>query len=174
MDFDGYFIYVGRLDELKGIRIMFDAWKNMGGSAPKLLVCGTGPLEEWCQNFVQTNPECNIEFKGFVANTEAKKLIANAKALILPTQCYEGFPMTIVEAYSVGAPVIGSDIGNVGSLIQEGVTGWKFAYDSVDALVAVVMVAEKADLTVDEAQTGQYSMENNYRKLVEIYEKARG
>ena len=61
-----YFIYVGRLDELKGIKIPFDAWKQMGASAPHLIVCGTGPLEDWCNNFLKDNPDLNIEMKGFV------------------------------------------------------------------------------------------------------------
>lgn len=52
-----------------------------------------------------------------------KKILANSKALILPTQLYEGFPMSIVEAYSVGTPVIGSNIGNVKSVIEERITG---------------------------------------------------
>ena len=137
-----YFIYVGRLEELKGIRILFEAWKRMEASAPKLLVCGTGPMEEWCRDFARANPDCNIVLRGFVANTETKKLIANAKALILPTQCYEGFPMTILEAYSVGTPVIGSNIGNVGDQIISGKTGIKFQYNSVDDLLKAVQSFE--------------------------------
>lgn len=167
-----YYIYVGRLDELKGIKILFDAWKCMGEMAVKLVVCGIGPLEEWCKIFLEKNPECNIEMRGFVANTEVKELIANSKALILPTQWYEGFPMTILEAYSVGTPVIGSDLGNVGSVIIEGVTGWKFTHDSVNSLMRAVNAANKSDLVVNKSQIEQYSLENNYHQLIEIYEKA--
>lgn len=169
---ENQFIFVGRLDPLKGVNILFNAWKQMGKMAPKLIVCGNGQLEDWCHNFVEENPDCSIELKGFVPNEEVKKLIANSKALILPTQWYEGFPMTIVEAYSVGTPVIGSDIGNVCSLIQEGITGWKFTHDSSEALVEVVMVAVKADLVVDKEQTEQYSTESNYQKLIKIYEQS--
>lgn len=64
-----------------------------------------------------------IEMRGKVSNSEAKKLMSESQALILPDLWYEGFPMTIVEAYSVGYPVIGSNIGNVGCLIEESVTG---------------------------------------------------
>lgn len=169
-----YFIYVGRLDELKGIRILFEAWKNMGTSAPKLLVCGTGPLENWCKSFVQAAPECNIELKGFVSNIEAKQLISKAKALLLPTQWYEGFPMTIVEAYSVGTPVIGSDMGNVGSLIQDGITGWKFTHDSAEALSTVVREADRAGFIIDKTKAERYSMDSNYQQLMKIYEEVLG
>ncbi|MCD7824005.1 MAG: glycosyltransferase family 4 protein [Oscillospiraceae bacterium] len=167
-----YFIYVGRLDELKGIKILFEAWKQMGGQAPKLVVCGTGPLEDWCHDFLKVNPKLNIEMLGFVPNAEAKKLIADAKALILPTQWYEGFPMTILEAYSVGTPVIGSDIGNVGDLIEEGLTGYKFKFDSASSLVGVIQgrnfnICE----SVKRVYEDQYSSEHNIIQLEAIYDR---
>lgn len=109
------FVFAGRLDKLKGIGFLFEAWKRMGAHAPKLIVCGTGPMEDWCKSFIREN-DVNIEMRGFVPNNEALKIIANSKALVLPTQWYEGFPMSIVEAFSVGTPVICSDLGNAGRI----------------------------------------------------------
>lgn len=86
------FVFVGRLDKLKGIDTLFNAWEKLGERAPKLIVCGTGPMEEWCKKFL-TNHKVNIEMKGFVSNIEARKLIAISRALILPTRWYEGFPI---------------------------------------------------------------------------------
>lgn len=94
------FVFAGRLDKLKGIDLLFEAWKHMGEEAPKLIVCGTGSMEDWCKSFIREN-DVNIEMRGFVPNNEALKIIANSKAIVLPTQCYEGFPMSIVEAFSV-------------------------------------------------------------------------
>ncbi len=166
------FIYVGRLDELKGIKILFEAWKQMGEQAPKLIVCGTGPLEDWCHDFMKDNPNLNIEMLGFVQNSEAKKLIANAKALILPTQWYEGFPMTILEAYSVGTSVIGSDIGNVGDLIEEGLTGYKFKSDSASSLVGVIQGCDfNICESVKRVYEDQYSSEHNISQLEAIYDR---
>ncbi|MCD7862798.1 MAG: glycosyltransferase family 4 protein [Lachnospiraceae bacterium] len=168
------FIYVGRIDELKGIKILFEAWKQMGASAPQLIVCGTGPLEDWCNNFLKDNPDLNIELKGFVPNNEAKKLIANSKALILPTQWYEGFPMTILEAYSVGTPVIGSDIGNDGDLIEDGITGYKFKSDSASLLVEVI---QERDFNicdnVKKVYMERYTSKENIRLLEAIYENVK-
>lgn len=166
-----YFIYVGRLDELKGIKLLFEAWKYLGESAPELMVCGTGPLEDWCKRFLEDNPFCCIQMKGFVPNEEAKRWISKAKALILPTQWYEGFPMTVLEAYSAGTPVVGPDMGNVGCLIFEGITGWKFTSGSMKELVEAIRKAEKAELVVGRELVKQYSAENNYLQLKEIYEK---
>ena len=171
------FIFAGRLDKLKGIDILCDAWKQMGATAPKLIVCGTGPMEEWCRRFLEDNPKCNIELRGFVPNKEAKKLIANSKALILPTQWYEGFPMTIVEAYSVGTPVIGSDIGNVGDLIEEGAGGLKFNCRDSKSLINAVNLFSQNLLDVHEISdfySKHYSSEANYNMIIKIYQTIRG
>lgn len=167
---ENQFIFAGRLDKLKGVDILFEAWKRMGDAAPKLVVCGTGPMEKWCKSFVQQN-RVNIEMRGFVSNTEARRLIANSKALVLPTQWYEGFPMSIVEAFSVGTPVVCSNLGNVGSIVEEGVTGCKFRSDSVDGLVlAVNRCYGLHESTLREYQK-KYTSEINYKTLIDIYAK---
>lgn len=173
-DRENQFIFAGRLDKLKGIDILFEAWRQMGATAPKLIVCGTGPMEQWCRDFLEDNPDCNIEMIGFVPNKEAKKLIANSKALILPTQWYEGFPMTIVEAYSVGTPVICSNLGNAGSLIEDGVNGVKFQYDSADSLIQAVerfeqLPRERFGENAYMKYRIQYAQDRNYEILKNIY-----
>lgn len=167
------FVYAGRLDKLKGIDLLLEAWKKMGEKAPRLLICGTGPLEGWCRSFVQDSKVCNVEMTGFVPNAEVKKIVANSKALILPTQWYEGFPMSIVEAFSVGTPVITSDMGNAGSLIVEGVTGCKFAADSVDEIVkAVERIGKYMNIceTVRNVYEMNYTAKKNYEMLRKIYD----
>ena len=148
----------------------------MGDSAPTLIVCGTGPMEDWCRDFIANNKISNIEMRGFVPNNEAKKLIANSKALILPTQWYEGFPMTIVEAYSVGTPVIGSDLGNTGSVVEEGSTGTKFEYNSCNSLIEAVRRISNCgsgiSSTTKTTYVEKYSDEQNYQVLEFIYKKA--
>lgn len=163
------FIFVGRLDKLKGIEILYEAWKLMTEDAPRLIVCGIGLMEDWCRDYIKENDLSTVEMMGFVPNSEAKKLIANSGALILPTQWYEGFPMTIVEAYSVGTPVIGSNIGNVGSLIEEGVSGELFDPFHADDLVkAVNRCCSRTQYDVG-IVSQSYTSERNYKKMIEIY-----
>lgn len=167
-------IYAGRLDRLKGVDIMLEAWKYMGIDAPELIICGTGPLEEWCKRFIVENNLKKVTLLGFVSNEEIRGLIATGKALILPTQWYEGFPMSLVEAFSVGTPVIVSDIGNVGEIVEEGELGVKFCYDSPKELVKAV---RKLDNNYEEYHTkvlqvykNKYSAEVNYNQLIAIYD----
>ena len=164
------FIYVGRLEEIKGIDILLEAWKLMGTDAPELLMCGKGPLEDWAKEFIKKNELSNVKLLGFVQNDEVRKMIGESKALILPTQVYEGFPMTIAESYACGTPVIGSDLGNTGSLIENGVSGYKFEPDSSKELAEAVKKIESSDLVIGREVIEKYSSERNYRSLREIYE----
>ncbi|WP_462410342.1 glycosyltransferase family 4 protein [Neobacillus sp. Marseille-QA0830] len=161
------FIFAGRLDRLKGIRLLLEAWKEIKG--PDLIICGTGPEEEWCKRFIQEHELDNVKIYGYVPNTEVKKIIAQSKALILPTQWYEGFPMTIVESLSTGTPVIGSDIGNVGNVINDGVTGLKFKFNSVESLRNTIKkFNDMVDSSIKQFDLN-YSSDVNYQILRRIY-----
>lgn len=163
------FIYVGRLDKSKGVDILFEAWRQMGEKAPKLVVCGKGPLDEWCRTFIKKNV-VNIEMRGFIQNQEIAKLLSDSKALILPTQWYEGFPMSIVESFSVGTPVICSGLGNVGSIVKEGMTGYKFTADSVQELILAVSRCKELYKSTLAEYNSKYTEEINYQMLRRIYD----
>ena len=165
------FVFAGRLDKLKGIDLLFEAWKVMGEEAPKLIVCGTGPMEDWCKTFVRKN-SVNIELQGLVSNEEARKTITNSKALIMATQWYEGFPMSIVEAFAVGTPVICSDFGNAGSIVEEGITGYKFECKSIESIILAVEKMREKPLDrekIKELYEMKYSENANYKILNDIY-----
>ena len=170
------FVYVGRLDQLKGIEILFNAWKLLERNKIdyQLIVCGTGPMEDWCREFIEDNDLKTIEMMGLVPNEKARDIIAASMALILPTQWYEGFPMTLAEAYSVGTPMIVSDLGNAGSQVEDGVTGFKFQHYSPEALAEAVEKMNTSDMNMmEENVRGRYQCEftqdANYQKLISIY-----
>ena len=166
------FVFAGRIDKLKGIDILLKAWKIMGNDAPRLIICGTGPMEEWCREYITSN-NLNAEMKGFIQNSEALDIIAVSRALILPTQWYEGFPMSIVEAFSTGTPVICSDLGNAGSLITEGKNGVKFMPDSPEELVEAVRRLDQYNDIYHSAYSiycKNYTEEQNYTTLMKIYD----
>ena len=170
-------VYIGRLDALKGIRLLLEAWARYerSGGGMKLIICGTGPEETWCREYLTREKLKQVELRGFVPNSAARALMGQSKALILPTQWYEGFPMTIVEAFSVATPVICSDLGNAGSLISDGVTGFKFPADSAERLAQTLNRLQHAESVSEGAlKTYQenFTAEANYRQLMAIYSKA--
>ena len=162
-------IYAGRLYPTKGIKQLFEAWKKV--SDYDLVVFGTGPEEEWCKKNIAENSISNIHMMGVIENKDLAEHIAESKALILPTQWYEGFPMVLVESFACGTPVLGSQIGNVGSIIQEGINGFHFDQSSVDSIVDVVMKLRDISETTKRSSEDLYSPEANYKILMDIYEK---
>ena len=170
-------IFAGRLEELKGLRVLLESWRLLGSSAPRLVICGTGPLEEWCLSFIQGNKMRNVTLAGKLPNENVRRLLATSRALILPTQCYEGFPMCIAEAFSVGTPVLVSDLGNGGNLISQGRTGMKFNQKSPQSIASTVAAfLEDRDTDWEGFTREEYlrtmTPENNYRCLMEIYDRA--
>ena len=167
---ENQFVFAGRLDKLKGIDFLFETWKKMGGSAPRLVVCGTGPMSDWCNKFIKEN-NLNIEMKGFVKNEEALKYIASSKALILPTKWYEGFPMSMVEAFSVGTPVICTNIGNSKSIIKDGTNGITFELNDMDSLINAIKGINISKEEVFNVFNKYYTEEVNYEILNDIYKR---
>lgn len=168
-------VFVGRLEKLKGVDLLLEAWKLLGKDAPELLLCGTGPLEQWCAKFIREN-DLRVTMKGFVPNEAVCRLIGTSRALILPTQCYETFPMTIVEAYAAGTPVITGNMGNAGNLVDEGTTGLHYTYDDAQAMADAVrcLFTQSVPGMYENARdkfARLYNPEANYACLAEIYNK---
>lgn len=166
------FVFVGRLDELKGIDLLLHTWHLLGNNFPKLVVCGTGPLNEWCRNFIKEKDIQNVDLRGFVSNNDVKKIISESRAMILPTRWYEGFPMSLVEAYSVGTPVIGPNMGNVNELIWHDITGLTFQYNDELSLREVIHNFRKQEWNaVKKIYEDYFGVEKNYCTLAWIYGK---
>lgn len=161
------FLYAGRLDQLKGIEILLKAWQMTETKGSSLVICGTGPLEAWCHKFIKENGLYNVRMMGLLPNKDVRQMTAKSKAMILPTQWYEGFPMTMAEAFAVGTPVIGSDLGNVGDLIEEGKNGWKFEADSPKGLAGCIRKVR--ELKEYEMIRGVDTETRNYECLKRIY-----
>lgn len=163
-------LFAARLDETKGVRVLLEAWSLLGDTAPRLLLCGDGAMREWCETYIREHGLTGAELRGQVPHAELLPLIARAKALILPSQWYEGFPMNILESHAVGTPVIGSDIGNVGNLVRLG-GGLTFRHDSAQELANAVRRAAAAPVALHPL-AGTEAQEN-YTALLHIYETAR-
>lgn len=167
-----FVIFAARLDETKGVRVLLDAWKLMGAEAPLLMLCGSGPMEEECRRFITENALGRVQYRGPVPHDELLALLPHAAALVLPSQWYEGFPVSIAEAYAAGIPVLGSALGNVGSLVET-YGGLTFDHASPEALAAAVQQLTATPPALHrEAMAPMVSAEANYRLLTTIYGKA--
>ena len=175
-------IYAGRMEEDKGIKVLLRAYKylekelcaNATTAIPQLLVCGDGSLRRQCEAYVKKNGLTRVSFAGMLSHEEVMEEMAKAKAIVMPTLWYEGFGMNLVEGCAVRTPVIGSDIGNVGHMIVDGVNGWKFPAGNHKALAdKIVSLGQLNDdgCSFDMPESKAWSAEGNYRVLMDIYER---
>ncbi|MCY1241014.1 Alpha-D-kanosaminyltransferase [compost metagenome] len=65
----------------------------------------------------------DVTFAGYLSGQALHRLIGEARALVLPSEWYENAPISVLEAYALGRPVIGASIGGIPEMIREGETG---------------------------------------------------
>lgn len=168
-----YFLFAGRVEALKGVDIAIRAFERLPDK--KLYIAGTGPMTEEMQAYVREHNLTNVRFLGYLQKEEMSRRFYHARAVIMTSQCYEAFAMTIAEAYSYGVPVIAGSVGNMAGMVKEGITGVKFQYNSAEELAKKVQEFETLDIKrLKENARDFYEKrlrpEDNYKKLLEIYE----
>lgn len=177
MPTDKYFLFFGRLSYEKGVMTLLKAFKDLPQC--RLKVVGTGPKEEELKAFARDNGMKNVTFLGYKTGKELTDLVSNAYFVIVPSEWYENNPMTIIEAYSVGTPVIGARIGGIPEIVVDGQTGFRFESGNVEDLCRIILQADSLDSnaytalsrgTIDFANQN-LSKESYWKKLIEFYNR---
>lgn len=128
------FLFFGRLSAEKGLGTLIKAAAQ--AQAP-LWIVGTGP-EETALKKLAVDTKANVQFFGYKTGADLHELVRRARAVVLPSEWYENAPMSVLESYALGRPVIGAAIGGIPELIREHETGISFASGNVDALAAAL------------------------------------
>lgn len=164
-------LYVGRLSVEKGPDVCIDAARLVPDERFDLL--GHGPLADTLAR------PANVVFAGAVPKAQVLGAMLRAQALVLPSRCYEGLPMTLVEAFCQGLPVIASRLGAFASLIEDGVTGLLFdPGDGSDLARKVRWCREHPDAMARMGQAARavylarYTAQSNLALLLGIYRDA--
>ncbi|ADL07284.1 glycosyltransferase family 4 protein [Thermosediminibacter oceani] len=172
----GFTLFVGRLSPEKGLDTLLVAWERLEGKLP-LKIVGDGPLAG--KVIEATQRLIGVEWLGRRSREEVLALMKEASFLIFPSISHEGFPMTIVEAFAVGLPVLASNIGNMSNLIDPGRTGFHFRAGDSEDLAAKVEWAWAHTRQLMEMRRearaeyeAKYTAEKNYEMLMNIYQLA--
>lgn len=171
----GYVLYFGRLSEEKGISVLLDAAIKIP-DVPFYIV-GTGPLEDDLKKKAQKYDLKNIHFKGFKTGNELKTLLAESTCVVVPSVWYEAFGLVIIEAFAASKAVIGSNIGAIPELIEEGVDGYIFPAGNSAELASKIELIW-SDLTKAKSMGMQgrkkvvkyFNAKSHYEGLMSIYQ----
>lgn len=130
-----YFLYFGRLAPEKGVATLLRAAKQ---ARVKLRIAGVGP-EEMALKELQAGLAGDIEFLGHQTGEALHDVIRGARVVVLPSEWYENAPISVLESFALGKPVVGARIGGIPEMISEGRTGWTFESGNLDELTSLLV-----------------------------------
>lgn len=165
-----YVLYFGRYDVEKGIRIILAAARNL--PEVDFIFAGKGDFEKEIEELP------NIKNVGFQDKEGITKLIRNARFSVFPSIWYENCPFSVIESIVNGTPVVGSNLGGVPELIDDGYTGLLFEPENVSQLTDMIfklwnedkLVSKMHDNCIKAAASNRFdTLESYCEKLLEIY-----
>jgi glycosyltransferase involved in cell wall biosynthesis len=175
----GTFVFAGRLSPEKGLDTLVEAWTQ--ARLPerfRLFIVGEGPAREslTMQARALGLDSSRVTFTGQRSPSQVIDLIGEARAVVLPSLCFENFPALLAEAYACGRPVIASDSGALGELVAHETTGLKSPPGDAVTLAAALRRIALDDALADHLGAAsrreylaRYTPEENHRGLLRIY-----
>jgi glycosyltransferase involved in cell wall biosynthesis len=175
----GTFVFAGRLSPEKGLDTLVEAWAF--ARLPerfRLVIVGEGPARGslTMQARALGLDSSRAIFTGQRSPSQVIDLIGDARAVVLPSLCFENFPALLAEAYACGRPVIASDNGALGELVTHESTGLKSPPGDASALAASLRrmalddaLADRLGAASRREYLARYTPEQNHRDLLRIY-----
>ncbi len=155
-------LYVGRLIKWKGVHILIQAMKLVTTHIPdaSLVIVGYGGCMGRLQDMVnELHLSSMIIFTGRVSNKELSTWYQKASVFVLPSISVEGqtegLGVVLLEAMAAGVPVIGSNIGGIPDIIEDGINGLLVPPEDPKALAeAIIRILSNPDLMEEFQKTG--------------------
>lgn len=191
----GYAVYTGRFSEEKGLGVLMDALRILSSSDSSIFssshplnfkIVGDGPLKDKIIGRLETLKtrkseaanKVKIEFLGKKSHAECMDILSKAGFLVLPSVCYENFPLSIIEAFACGKPVIASRLGALPEIVQDKKTGLLFEPGNpADLAEKIRWMIENDDVRTEMGRIARaeferkYTAERNFEMLMKIYEQ---
>jgi glycosyltransferase involved in cell wall biosynthesis len=167
------FTYFGRLSPEKGIATLIEA---AAIARVPLVIVGTGPAEAELRALAERRGG-DVVFTGRLEGAALHARVRESRAVVLPSEWYENAPVSILEAYALGKPVVGARIGGIPELIREGETGECFESGSSDDLAATLgRIAKTPDNAVTdlgrcalEVVGQEFTRERYVERVLDVY-----
>ena len=163
------FGFIGRVISVKGIRLLLEAFGELGLQKNRLLIFGNIGKDEV---FLRMYANENVDFMGGYKNGEINEVLDGVDVLVVPSVWYENSPLVIQEAFLAGIPVITSNKGGMAELVENGVDGFTFELGNKDALKRQMETIALDPTILNEMKIDRNkvrSIEDDARSVLEIY-----
>ena len=171
-----FVLYAGRLSPEKGVRTLLNAWEIH--ARPEILLCIAGDGPERDAVIRTASQKENVKYLGHLNRESLMHSLRQTKFVVVPSLCYENFPMSILEAFSLSTPVIASRIGAMAEIIKEGETGLLFnPGDPADLSTKMDWLWNHPEESARMGRNARveyekkYTPDRNYQMLMGIYER---
>ncbi len=168
-------IFVGRLSEQKGLLTLLNAWRRVPRDFP-LRIIGEGPLVAKLHAIKRDWRLDGVSIEGRLPRPETIAAIRGAQFLIFPSEWYECFPLTLIEAFACGVPVIAARLGAMEEIVEDGQTGIFFRPgDSADLAEKIHWGRSHREEIASMSHAcrheflKKYTVEQNFDQLMKIY-----
>lgn len=174
------FLYIGQFEERKGIRVLLDAVDALSGTSVRLVLIGSGPLDDEIRRRVGSGSSGSVEIVGHVAQDGLPAYLARARALVVPSittrRDREPWGLVVNEAMHAGVPVIASDAvgAAAGGLVEDGRNGFIVPEGNAAALSALLrQLAADGGRANELGAAGRQDVERfSYDAMVEAFSEA--
>lgn len=164
---ESYYCFIGRLSPEKGIKTLLEAACQLPYT---LKIIGAGPLEEEIRQFTQKKTQ--IELLGYKQWNEIKEIVGKARFSVVPSECYENNPLSVIESQCLGTPVLGSMNGGIPELVENKVDGMLFEAQNILDLKEKIEKMFSCDFNYQllaKRSQERYNALDHYKKIIKIY-----
>ena len=172
----GYFVYLGRLSQEKGLPTLIEAMRQLPQA--RLLIIGEGLMRSRLTQMIVDRGLSNISLTGYLCGQALKETLAQARFTVVPSEYYEVFPYSVLESLALGKAVVGARIGGIPEQIEDTVDGLLFPPGDEDALANCLQrLWEKPKQTRQMGLNGRqkvlahFTPERYYRQIMPLYRK---
>lgn len=168
-----YVGYAGRVSREKGVDVLLDAMRTLDGVPCRI----AGDFHS--MPHLAADPPAGVVFLGPLARDGMRAFYGASRMLVVPSLCYETFGLVIAEAMLQGRPVIGSRVGAIPEVIDDGRTGLLFEPGNAAELAEKIRflwrepgLCREMGLAGRRKVLEDYNPELFYQRLIQTYEHA--
>ncbi len=173
---ENYIVFAGRIVDVKGVPTLVKAMEHVPET--HLYIAGWGEIVDELKAFVADKGMTNVSFVGHLDTAELEDLVQRASFTVVPSEWYENYSMSVIEALACGTPVLGARIGGIPEQVVDGWNGMLFESGNVDDLTdklkamlsdrdRLIEMGHNARSRIEQLNGPEY----HYRETMNVYEK---